>query len=110
LGSDSPCSSYVYSPYRADKANNDSSTDTLVSIAPSPSGFEQTFDSPRRGYIFQKVLPALTPEDICNPAKLEQYFTDPLATLIEWYKANESTFLKTFDPSDTARHAVQTAP
>ena len=85
-----PCLAYVYSPYRAG-TKNDTSTNQLISIASPPSGFESTFDVPYRGYVFTKELPALTPEDICNPAKLEHYFTDPLVTLIEWYNANKST-------------------
>ena len=106
LGSESPCSSYVYSPYRADKAINDSSTDQLVSIVPPPSGFEQTFDIPNRGYIFQKVLPALTPKEFCNPTKLEQHLTDPLVTLIEWYKANEGTIQKAFGASRREKSSI----
>ena len=98
LDSAYPCHSYVYSPYRGE-TKNDTSTHQLKSIASPPSGFELTFDKPHRGYVFTKDLPALTPEDICNPAKLEHYFTDPLVTLIEWYKANGSTILEAFGVS-----------
>lgn len=94
-----PCLSYVYSPYRFE-TKNDTSTNQLMSIAAPPSGFVPTFDKPDRGYIFTKELPTLTPEDICNPAKLEHYFTDPLVTLIEWYNANESTIVKAFSVSN----------
>lgn len=95
LGSDNPCWFYVFSPYRADKVN-DTSTDQLISIVPPPPGFDQTPDSPSRGYVFRNKLPILNPDEICNTAKLEQYFADPLVTLIEWYKANENTLLKAF--------------
>lgn len=97
LGSDEPCWFYVYSPYRDDKPN-DTSTDQLLSMPP-PHGFEPRPDSPYRGYVFRNKLPALTPDDICNTAKLDRYFTDPLVTLIEWYKANENALLKAFGGS-----------
>jgi len=93
-----PCLAYVYSAYRHG-AKNDTSTDRLISIAPPPSGFEPSFDNPKRGYIFTAELPALTHEDICNPEKLEKYFTDPLVTLLDWYEANESTILKSLGVS-----------
>lgn len=97
LGGDPPCWFYVYSPYRDDKAN-DTSTDQLFSMPPPP-GFEPTPDSPYRGYVFRNKLPALTPADICNTAKLDQYFGDPFDRLIKWYKANENTLLKAFGGS-----------
>ena len=77
----------------------DTSTDELFSILPPPTGFELTRDIPDRGYVFRNKLSALTPDDICNPATLEQYFADPLERLIKWYKAKENTLLKTFGGS-----------
>lgn len=96
VGSEDPFSAYVYSPYRADKAVTDSSTDQLVSIVPPPPDFETTFDNPNRGYVFQKVLPPITPADFCDPKKLEKHLVDPLATLVGWLKTNEKTILKVF--------------
>lgn len=98
-GSDDPCLAYVYSHFR--KVNkDDKSTDQLGSLKwLTPPGFSKTFDQRGRGYVFTMELAPLTPEDICNAAKLELYFTDPVKTLIDWYKANEKSVLKTFDVS-----------
>jgi len=95
-GSENPFSAYVYSPYRANKAVTDSSTDQLVSIVPPPPEFEATFDNPDRGYVFQKVLSQITPADFCDSKKLEKHLVDPLEALVAWFKTNEKTILQAF--------------
>ena len=103
VGNETPFSAYVYSPYRANKAVKDSSTDQLISIVPPPPNFDATFDNPDRGYVFQKVLPAITPADFCDPKKLEKHLVDPLATLVAWFSTNEKTILKAFGAGGRAR-------
>jgi hypothetical protein len=103
-GSD-PCFAYVASNFRSG-IKEDRTTDKLDLVAEPPSGFERSLDVPDRGFIFRKVLPALTPKDFLDSAKLGQYFTEPLNTLVDWYKSNESTILKAFgsNPSRKSRN------
>lgn len=95
-GTENPFSAYVYSPYRANKAVKDNSTDQLASIVPPPPEFEATFDNPNRGYVFQNILPPLTPADFYDSNKLERHFVDPLSALVAWFDKNEKTIFKAF--------------
>jgi hypothetical protein len=103
VGSADPFSAYVYSAYRANKTVTDSSTDKLISIVPPPANFESTFDNPERGYVFQKVIPRITPADFCDPKKLERHIVTPLAALVAWFTTNEKTILKSFGASRRER-------
>ena len=92
--SETRCAAYVHSPYRADKAIKDDITERLASVTPPP-GFTLLFDGPNRGYIFRQELPALSPSEFCDQAKLESYFADPMSVLLQWYKASEAAIIKT---------------
>ena len=96
IDSERPFLAYVFSQYRAFNTVNDSSTDQLISIVPPPPDFGTTLDNPERGCLFQKVIPAITPADFCDPKKLEKHLVDPLAELVAWFTTNEETILKAF--------------
>jgi hypothetical protein len=102
-GSENPFSAYVYSPYRANKAVTDNSTDQIVSIVPPPPEFEATFDNPNRGYVFQKIPPPISPADFCDSKKLEKHLVDPLAALVAWFNTNEKAIIKAFALTSGAR-------